>query len=75
MQKYTAKIIKEISEEILSGDISLKPCYNTKTKKTPCNYCEYKPICQFNVGQNGNNYNYIAKMEKDEILDKIKNIK
>ncbi len=75
LQKYTAKIIKEISEEILSGDISLKPCYNTKTKKTPCNYCEYKPICQFNVGQNGNNYNYIAKMEKDEILDKIKNIK
>lgn len=72
LQKYTAKIIKEISEEILSGDISLKPYYNIKTKKKPCDYCEYKSICQFDAGQNGNNYNYISKMEKDEILEKIK---
>lgn len=73
LQKYTTKIIKEISEEILSGDISLKPYYNTKTKKTPCDYCEYKSICQFDVGQNGNNYNYISKMEKEEVLKKIEN--
>ncbi len=75
LQKYTAKIIKEISEEILSGDISLKPYYNTKTKKKPCDYCEYKSICQFDVGQNSNNYNYISKMEKEEVLEKIKNVK
>lgn len=74
LQKYTAKIIKEISQEILSGDISLKPYYNTKTKKKPCDYCEYKSICQFDVGQNGNNYNYISKMEKDEVLEKIKKL-
>lgn len=72
LQKYTAKIIKEISQEILRGDISLKPYYNIKTKKKPCDYCEYKSICQFDAGQNGNNYNYISKMEKDEILEKIK---
>lgn len=73
LQKYTAKIIKEISEEILSGDISLKPYYNIKTKKKTCDYCEYKSICQFDAGQNGNNYNYISKMEKEDILNKIRN--
>lgn len=73
LQKYTTKIIKEISEEILSGNISINPYYNTKTKKTPCEYCEYKPICQFKAGTYGNNYNYIGRMEKDDILDKIKN--
>lgn len=73
LQKYTAKIIKEISKEILSGDISLKPYYNIKTKKKPCDYCEYKSICQFDAGQNENNYNYISKMEKDDILNKIRN--
>ena len=73
LQKYTAKIIKEISQEILSGDISLKPYYNIKTKKKPCDYCEYKSICQFDAGQNENNYNYISKMEKDDILNKIRN--
>lgn len=74
LQKYTAKIIKEISEEILSGNISLNPYYNTKTKKTPCEYCEYKPICQFKAGTYGNNYKYIGRKEKQEILDEIKKI-
>ncbi len=74
LQKYTAKIIKEISEEILSGNINLNPYYNTKTKKTPCEYCEYKSICQFKAGSYGNNYNYIGKKEKQEILEEIKSI-
>lgn len=72
LQKYTTKIIKEISEEILSGNINLEPYYNTKTKKTPCEYCDYKIICQFKAGQYGNNYNYIGQKEKQEILDSIK---
>jgi len=71
LQKYTTKIIKEISEEILSGDISLEPYYNTKNKKTPCEYCEYKTICQFKAGTYGNNYNYIGRNQKEEILEKI----
>lgn len=74
LQKYTAKIIKEISEEILSGNINLNPYYNTKTKKAPCEYCEYKSICQFKAGSYGNNYNYIGKKEKQEILEEIKSI-
>lgn len=72
LQKYTTKIIKEISEEILSGNINLEPYYNIKTKKTPCEYCDYKMICQFKAGQYGNNYNYIGKRKKQDILDTIK---
>lgn len=73
LQKYTAKIIKQISEEILSGNINLNPYYNTKTKRTPCEYCEYKTICQFKAGTYGNNYNYIGRKEKTQILQEIKN--
>lgn len=72
LQNYTNKIIKQISEEILKGKIDLEPYYNTKTKKTPCEYCDYKTICQFKAGQYGNNYNYIGKREKEEILNSIK---
>ena len=70
LQKYMYKIIKEISKEILSGNIDLKPYY--KDKKTPCKYCEYKSICGFNMGGCENKYNYIDKKSKEEILDKIK---
>lgn len=71
LQKKVRKIIKEISSEILSGDISIKPYYK-KDKKTACEYCKYKTICNFNTKQKGNKYNYIKYWEKSEVLEKIK---
>ena len=73
LQKYMYKIIKQISKEILEGNIDLKPYY--KDKKTPCKYCDYKSICGFNMGGCENKYNYIEKNSKDEILNKIKSKK
>ena len=74
LQSYMNKIIKQISEEILNGNIDLKPFYNTKSQKgkTPCEYCKYKTICRFDVNNKGNNYNYIKSLNKEEILDIIK---
>lgn len=70
LQDYIDHIIKQIAKEILSGRIDLKP-YN-KNGKTPCEYCEYKTICGFNTKQNNNEYNYIDKKSKDDILKKMK---
>ena len=56
--------------EILNGNIELKPYY--KNKKTPCEYCSYKNMCGFNSGIKQKNYNFINKLTKDEILEKIK---
>ena len=74
LQSYMNKIIKQISEEILDGNIELKPFYNSKTQqsKTPCEYCKYKSICRFDVNSKGNNYNYIKSLNKDTVLDMIK---
>ena len=69
MQDYIYKTIKDISKEILTGKIDLKP-YNKKGK-TPCEYCNYKSICGFNPRQNGNKYNYIDKKTKDDIILKM----
>ncbi len=71
LQKYMYTVIKQISKEILGGNIDLKPFY--KDKKTPCKYCDYKSICGFNMGGCENKYNYIDKKSKEEILSKIKN--
>lgn len=70
LQDYIDITIKEIAKEILKGKIDLKP-YNKKGK-TPCEYCSYKSICRFNPSQNGNNYNYIDKKSKDDIMKTIK---
>ena len=71
LQKYTNKIIKQISKEILEGQIDLKPYYNQKGKNTPCQWCSYKSICMFNPKFKNNNYRFIPNMKKQEILDKI----
>lgn len=70
LQDYIDYIIKKISNDILSGNIDLKP-YN-KNGKTPCEYCEYKPICRFNIKQKDNCYNYIEKKSKDDIIKQMK---
>ena len=70
LQDYIDKTIKDISKEILSGKIDLKP-YNKKGK-TPCEYCGYKAICGFNARQKGNEYNFIDKKSKDDIITIMK---
>ncbi len=70
LQKYIIKTIKDISKDILSGKIDIKPYY--KNKKTPCEYCEYKSICQFDKNKFDNQYNYIPELKKEEIFENIK---
>lgn len=71
LQKYTIKLIKQISKEILEGQINIKPYYIINEKKTPCSYCEYKTICRFNPKFKENNYFYVGKKPNQEILDEI----
>lgn len=73
LQKYMEKIIKQISEGILQGNIEVKPYYNASTKKTPCEYCKYKSICRFDENTKNNEYKYISKLNKDAVLEMIKN--
>ena len=69
LQNYINKTIKDISKEIFKGNIELKPYY--KNKRTPCEYCSYKNMCGFNSGVKQKNYNFVNKLTKDEILEKI----
>ena len=73
LQKYTNKIIKQISKEIIEGKIDLKPYYSMKEKNTPCRFCEYKSICQFNPKFKGNDYKFVENKSEQEILDNINN--
>ena len=64
LQKYIIKVIKSISKEIFSGKIDIKPYY--KDSKTPCEYCKFKAICQFDKNKFCNEYNYIPKLKDDD---------
>ena len=73
LQNKVEKVIKQISEEILSGDITQKPIYLYKNKRTACEFCIYRAICGFDSKMCNNSYNYIPNLPKNEILYKLKN--
>ena len=72
LQKQTNKILKQISEEILTGKIEPNPVYIAKKKSTPCLYCSYRAICGFNPDFKGNNYKYVPNLDKNVILSELK---
>ena len=72
LQNKVEKVIKQISEEIMSGEIAQKPVYFYKNKKTACEFCRYKAICGFDSKMRGNNYNYIPNLPKNEVLAKLR---
>ena len=62
MQKEVKNIIKEISTEILDGNIDIKPyCYGTENG---CTYCKYLSICRFNPNQKDNSYFEVKKVKQ-----------
>ncbi len=70
LQNYIPIIIKQIANEMLSGNIELKPY--KKGNKKPCDYCEYKSICGFDTRLKDNKYNYINNLPYDMIIEKMK---
>lgn len=74
LQKYSQKLIKNISEEIISGNIDIKPSFvaSKGIAKTPCNYCKFKSICMFDTKIKGNSYRYISNKSKEKIFEEIR---
>lgn len=72
LQNYVKQTIQEIAKEIFEGKIQVKPYYSMKKKKSPCQYCDYQTICQFQKGFCQNDYRYIDSLPKEQVLEKIK---
>ncbi len=54
-------------EEMLSGQIDIRPY--KKKEFTPCSYCEYSAICQFDPTLKENNYKIIKDRKDQEIWE------
>lgn len=71
LREYVNKKMKELCEEMLSGDIKLQP--SKDSNKTYCEYCDFESICQFDTDIKDNKYKIIIKRNKEEVLNNIKN--
>ena len=71
LMEKTNSIIKDISRQILRGNIKISPYYQTKNNKTACDYCEFKEICNYKE-KGCIHYNYIKNDTRENILSKIR---
>ena len=69
LRNHIRSILKNIGEEIMNGNVKNEPIKNKK--KTPCSYCEYRAICQFDK-QLGNRFKVIDELKEEEVWEKCK---
>jgi ATP-dependent helicase/DNAse subunit B len=65
--RYTERKTVELVQEILSGKIDVSP-YRLN-RRSPCSYCEYRPVCRFDWQIN--EYNFLESLNKLQVLQKI----
>jgi ATP-dependent helicase/nuclease subunit B len=70
LRKFTRKIVMDLCEEMLKGNISIKPY--KKKKNTPCAHCNFAAICQFDTSIRDNKYNYINDKKDEEVWELMK---
>lgn len=70
LRRYVKDSIKNICEEILEGNISIEPY--KKKGSTPCKYCSYFSICQFDSSFKDNKYRILKEEKEEEIWKLIK---
>ncbi len=70
IRKYVKGIIKELCEDMLGGNIDISP-YKHK-QQTPCGFCDYSSICQFDSSLKDNGYKIINKKSDDNIINMMK---
>ena len=66
--QHMKKILKEMGEEILKGNISNEPV--KRKSQTACEYCSYQLICQFDR-ELGNQYKVIHDLKNEEVFHQI----
>lgn len=67
--KHTRNILKRFADEILAGNVDIKP--SKLKKETPCDYCDYKAICNFDKDL-GNRFKVINAMKDEEVFEQTK---
>ncbi|ADU75682.1 DNA helicase/exodeoxyribonuclease V subunit B [Acetivibrio thermocellus AD2] len=65
LRKYVRKLLKNLCEEIMKGNVSINPYKKKGT--TSCKYCSFLPVCQFDTTMKENTFKLLYDKKDDEI--------
>ncbi|SDT36284.1 DNA helicase/exodeoxyribonuclease V, subunit B [Paenibacillaceae bacterium GAS479] len=64
LRRSVRRTIGTIGQSVKKGEIAIRPY--RQGAKTPCQFCAYKPVCQFDPLNEGNEYLKLAAPGKEE---------
>jgi len=70
LTRHVRKTFKNIGTNITNGVIDIAP-YKLQ-EKTPCTFCSFKSVCQFDQSLSENRFRVLANEKKEFILDKLR---
>ena len=70
LPEYAMEKIKDAATQIVKGDIRMNP-YKKNDGFSPCRYCEYSSVCNFDISDDEFKYRRLKKMDKNEFSEKI----
>lgn len=65
LRKYVRKLLKDLCNEIMKGNASIKPYKKKGT--TSCKYCSFLPVCQFDTTMKENSYKLLYDKDNEEV--------
>lgn len=70
VRRFARRKVMQISQRLTAGDVTIGP-YKYQNQ-TPCKWCEYRPVCQFDPLMEANAFQILSARKKDEILEAIR---
>jgi ATP-dependent helicase/nuclease subunit B len=67
--RHVEKKLVDTAREIMAGNIAISPY--ALDKRTPCGFCQYSSVCQFDSLLPENQYRRLAKPDESSIMGKI----
>ena len=70
LRRYVRKMYRNTGNKITEGNVEIAP-YKMK-EKTPCTFCAYKSVCQFDESLETNDYRLFTPKPKEDMIEIIK---
>lgn len=66
MRSHTRSLFQNSGDRIMNGDVKIDP-YEFK-KRTPCQFCSYRSVCQFDPALEENQYRQLQPKKPEDLL-------
>lgn len=70
LTQHVRRTFEEAGERITNGEVAINP-YKLKDQ-TPCRFCSFKSICQFDESIEDNEFRVLSSEKDDVVIDRIK---